>query len=163
MRSLPSKNRVPLFRLAVWLWLACLLCGCDGQTACHTFCALPARGWRPGDTLRFDAVLPDSLRSYRLQVEVRHRGDYPYRNLLLAVSHEAPATPLRTDTLQLFLADGQGIWIGKGMGGLYQHAIPIEQWRIAGGGTHTFRILHLLPDSLLRGISDVGIKLTTGK
>lgn len=137
-----------------------LLGACNGQTVFHAFQSLPDRGWQRQDTVDFCVNVPDSFTAYWLQVEIRNNTDYPYQNLPLSVTtYNADTLLVSTDTLQLILANAQGKWTGKGWGGLYQTTISAGSVAIDKAGTYRFQIACTLPDSLLKGISDVGIRL----
>ena len=95
-----------------------------------------------------------------VSVEVRNRNNYPYQNLPLLIYYDSPeALNIKRDTLELRLADNAGIWLGDGWGGLYQSTLPAGFVRIGKAGEYRFKIIHLLPDEVLPGINDVGIKL----
>lgn len=161
MRNRLKNKKFCLSANALLLSVASLFCACDGQVVCHAFRSLPLKGWQRNDTLVFETAVTDSLTYYRLSVEVRNRNGYPYRNLPLTVSCTAPdGQTLPTDSLQLSLANEDGTWRGKGWGGLYQTTFPAGSIRITQPGTYLFKIAYTLPDSLLTGINDVGIKLS---
>lgn len=142
------------------MFVACILTACDKQTVFHAFQPLPSDGWKKKDTLFYNVSVPDSQTYYKLSVEIRHNNDYPYQNLNLAVGYEGPeiSQPL-SDTLRLTLSDERGKWKGKGWGGLYLAAFPTGSIRIGKTGEYRFKIIQLLPDELLPGINDVGIRL----
>ena len=96
----------------------------------------------------------------KLTVEIRNRSTYPYQNINLSVCYDSPELKkLQTDTLTAVLADKEGIWKGDGWGGLYQSAFPAGNIKIGKPGEYLFKVAYTLPDSLLPGINDVGIKL----
>lgn len=139
---------------------ALLLGACNGQTAYHAFRSLPDRGWLRQDTVNFQVEVPDSFTTYSLYVEVRNNAAYPYRNLPLSVTGYTPdSLRLPADTFQLMLADTLGRWNGQGWGGLYQAAFQAGNVSIGKAGTYRFQVAYTLPDTLLKGISDVGIRL----
>ena len=156
----PRRNRAPWLKI-ILLSAASLLSACNGQTVYHAYQSLPEQGWLRTDTLCFSVAVPDSLTYYRLCIEIRNRHDYPYRNLSLSVGCDTPAgtTPLPADTLQLTLADANGRWVGTGWSGLYQTSFAAGSIRIGSPGTYLLKIAYTLPDDVLQGINDVGIKL----
>lgn len=112
------------------------------------------------DTLRFEAQVPDSQVYCRLEVEVRNRNDYPYRNLPLRIAClTADSLQLPPDTLNIMLADSEGGWLGTGLGNYYQLSQSVGSVHISRPGIYTFRITCLLPDSVVKGINDIGIRL----
>ena len=150
-----------LFRKGLILLFAASLCmACDKQTVYHTFQSLPTEGWQQKDTLFFDVMIPDSTTLYYISVEVRNRNDYPYQNLPLLICCDNPeAQNIKRDTLELRLADSGGIWSGSGWGGLYQSTVSAGFLRIGKAGEYCFKITYLLPDEVLPGVNDVGIRL----
>ncbi|WP_418698128.1 gliding motility lipoprotein GldH [Bacteroides sp.] len=159
MRSL-LKNRNFCLKGIILLFVASALGACDKQTVYHAFQSLPTEGWQRKDTLCFSAEISDSLTYYKLSVEIRNRNNYPYQNISLSVSCDAPdAQSLLADTLQFTLADKEGIWKGDGWGGLYQSSFPAGSVRIGKPGIYLFKIAYTLPDEILHGVNDIGIKL----
>ena len=100
--------------------------------------------------------------NYEAEIGIRYQESYPYRDIWLEVSHNTKDTlTYVTDTLQLFLVDEAGNKTGNGLCGLYQcdlpykASIPIR----TEGSARTFRIVHIMTDNPLTGISDIGIRL----
>ena len=154
------KNRNLCLKGIILLFVASLLSACDKQTVYHSFQSLPTEGWLREDTLSFDVKVTDSLTYYKLSLEVRNRSNYPYQNLPLSICYTiADSIPSPTDTIQLILADKEGIWKGDGWGGLYQTAVSAGSVQIGKPGTYLFKVAYTLPDERLQGINDIGIKL----
>ncbi|MDO4180244.1 MAG: gliding motility lipoprotein GldH, partial [Bacteroidales bacterium] len=66
-----------------------------------------------------------------------------------------------TDTLQLFLADETGDRTGSGSGGLYQCTLPYKMTFpiLQEGQSRTIRVVQIMKDRPLKGISNVGIQI----
>lgn len=162
---LPRRSNNPfharLSALLVSMAAALLLGAClPRQTVYHHYESLPAEGWHTGDTLRFETQVPDSQVYCRLNVEVRNRNDYPYRNLPLRIAClTADSLQLPPDTLDIFLANDDGGWLGTGLGNYYQLSQFVGSVHIRKPGTYTFQITCLLPDTVVTGINDIGIRL----
>ena len=154
------KNKTKTLRYIILLFIVSALGACDKQTVYHAFQSIPQEGWKRQDTLLFNVAVPDSQTYYKLIVEIRNRSTYPYQNINLSVCYDSPELEkLQTDTLTAVLADKEGIWKGDGWGGLYQSAFPAGNIKIGKPGDYLFKVAYTLPDSLLPGINDVGIKL----
>lgn len=159
MTNLP-KNKRKYLKGIILLFIVSILSACDKQTVYHVFQTIPQEGWKRQDTLFFDVIAPDSQTYYRLTVEVRNRNNYPYQNIGLSVCYDGPEVKkLPADSLQIILADKEGIWKGDGWGGLYQSALSAGSIKIGKPGNYLFKIAYTLPDDILPGINDVGIKL----
>lgn len=154
------KNKRTYLKYIFLLFITSALGACDKQTVYHAFRSIPQEGWKRQDTLFFNVIVPDSQTYYKLTLEVRNRNTYPYQNIGLSVCCDGPeAARLQADTLEAVLADKEGIWKGDGWGGLYQSAFPAGNIRIEKSGNYLFKVAYTLPDDILPGINDVGIKL----
>ena len=154
------KNKTKHLKYIILLFIVGALGACDKQTVYHAFRSVPQEGWKRQDTLFFDVAVPDSQTYYKLTVEIRNRNTYPYQNINLSVGYEDPESKrVQVDTLKAVLASKEGIWKGDGWGGLYQSAFSAGSIKIGRSGNYLFKIAYTLPDDILPGINDVGIKL----
>lgn len=154
------KNKIKHLKYIILLFIVGALGACDKQTVYHAFRSVPQEGWKRQDTLFFDVAVPDSQTYYKLTVEIRNRNTYPYQNINLSVGYEDPESKrVQVDTLKAVLASKEGIWKGDGWGGLYQSAFSAGSIKIGKPGNYLFKIAYTLPDEILPGINDVGIKL----
>lgn len=144
-------------------WLPILiLAACQNNTVYHSYEPVSLDGWSKSDTLVY--TLPNSIPAgkYEVEIGIRHQESYPYRDLWLEIGHNTQDSLVYvTDTLQLFLADEAGNKTGDGPCGLYQCGLPYKASLPirAEGSTRAFRIVHIMTDNPLTGISDVGIRL----
>ena len=142
------------FALILIITLIGLCASCSGGgTVYHDFRALSPHGWGRGDTLTFTTRLTDSAALYQLAIDMRHTDRYPYGEFCLRL---LPA-PAASDTLRISLIDSRARWTTRGWAGLYQGRIPAGTFRPDSAGTYTFRMVHAMPDSILPGISDLGL------
>ena len=94
-----------------------------------------------------------------LYVDTRTTAGYPYKEILLSVEAlDTLGVVFYKDTLTCAVYDDKGRRAGRTAGILYQQSIePINVF--LPYQKSVFRVMHLMPDSLLCGVSDVGIKL----
>lgn len=158
------KKRSLLLRMRNKLvWLSVLgLAACQNSTVYHSYLPVPTKGWERGDTLVY--ALPSSVPAgeYEMAVGIRYLDAYPYRDIWLSISCNMQDTlHYATDTLQLFLADEAGDRVGSGSGGLYQCTLPYKMsFSIRQEGqSRTIRVVQIMKDNPLKGISDVGVRL----
>ena len=67
--------------------------------------------WHTDSIVKFNYFIEDSLANYIITLNIRHSTDYEFQNLFLFIYDD-----LKKDTIEVFLADKRGKWIGKGMG-----------------------------------------------
>lgn len=146
--------------MAVLLLVVCFCTACEKRTLIHSYQAFPETGWAKGDTVEFQIPLTDSFLLADVYVELRHHPQYPYRNLPFAVRIVTPDSLfLPTDSVDLMLADSMYNWQGKGIGPLRQMAVRAGSVEVSHPGLYRIQMWHLLPDSLLPELNDIGIRL----
>ncbi len=143
--------------------IAILLSSCLlGLSACHTdtvyseFQSVPLQEWSADSVLTYRFDIEDSLSIYRMLVCVRHTEQYPYQNMWLFLNDS-----LRQDTIEFYLANDRGEWLGNGRNGLIEMPVLYEEaYRFSHGGKQVWHIQHGMREQSLRGISDVGLIIT---
>lgn len=150
-----------LLKNSLIIILIILLSACNTETVYHSYHHISKDGWSKSDTLVFNTLLPDTLNAYQLTVEVRNLGNYPYQDLYLFVrSNPINSCLFTADTIKCALADEQGQWNGNGLGAIYQNTFPTRSIPFHHQNEITFKITHGMTDPLLKGISDIGIRIT---
>ncbi len=143
----------------VLLVFSLLCCSCEGVLF-HDFCSTSTDGWSKSDTLEYvyekDFVKDSALLLY---VDTRTIAGYPYKDILLSVEAlDSIGTVFYKDTLICAVYDDAGRRIGKTAGVMYQQSIePINVF--FPYQKTVLHVMHLMPDSFLYGVSDVGIRL----
>lgn len=91
---------------------------------------------------------------------LRHTPSYPYDNMYVFLTTVYPQGQIKTDTVNLLLADAKGIWLGSGMGDLYDLKIPLKrQFRFSKAGTYKIQLVQAMDIDPLPEIVDVGFEL----
>ena len=146
-----KRNKVRHNILSGMLVIA-LLSACQNRIIYHTHYPIPTNGWNKEDTLLFAIpITQDTATLLYLTVETRNTHNYPYTNLFLAINE---------DTIECILANKKGEWTGKGISSLYQNQFPYKKAiQVAHPDTLFLSIRHIMGDSLLQGIQNVGIRL----
>ena len=144
------------------LFLLFFLTACQGNICYHSYQPVPKAGWKGNDTLSYPIYSHMEAGYYDMQIGVRHLESYPYKDICLEVCHNLQdSTNFQKDTLHLYLADSLGDWQGKGIGGLLQYTeeAPLKVEIKESHSNASIHITHLMSDSLLRSIYDVGIQV----
>ena len=137
---------------------ALLLAACDG-TLHHCYRSVGG-AWHKSDTVEFSLPIAagDSLELY---VGVRCSSAYAYKDLWLQVGCFAGDTLVGCDTLCCPIFDKDGRRNGSTAGVLYQSEYFFKVQKFAGDRPRAVRLHHLMSDSLLRGVYDVGVRLAS--
>ena len=133
-----------------WLLSSLLTLACQNHTYYHSYQPIESMGWYKNDTLLFslDSVITNG-NTYELQLGIRHKDSYLYRDLWLTINQ---------DTVHIYLADSIGHWMGSGIGELrhFTKRIPIK---VQEDSIKELRIIHIMQDNPLVGIHDVGVSI----
>lgn len=146
----------------VWLPVLMLLAACsfNENTVYYSYLHTPGKGWTKKDTLVFPVPVADSLKPYKVRVEIRNQAFYPYEDLYLLISHNTEdSTIFITDTMRYALADKSGKWVGTGLGTLYQNSFSYYKFIPPHPGKYVFKVTHGMKDEALQGITDIGLKV----
>jgi len=117
-------------------------------------------GWDGKDAAVFHINMDNTTDLFDVSLEIRNNNDYPFRNIWLFVDFQEPGGNIRTDTIGVDLADIYGKWYGTGIS-LYSLTVPYETAvRFPQKGTYTYSIRHGMHENPLKGISDIGLKIS---
>lgn len=157
-----NKLQQAMNRGLISLLISFLLTACQGNICYHSYQPVPQAGWKRNDTLSYPIHSLPNTGYYNIQIGIRHLESYPYKDIWLEINHNLKeSTIFQKDTLHLYLADKNGNWYGNGIGGLLQYTTD-DILRIhlqEKSNQSSISIIHLMNDSLLQSIHDIGIQL----
>ena len=149
------KREVKGYGLLV-IGLLMLLTSCSTDTVYSQFVASPSGEWQVDSAMVFDYTIDDAQSDYRMVVYVRHTERYPYQNMWLFIDNGA-----RRDTIEFYLADDRGQWLGNRHHGFIEMPVLLEDnYHFPDTGSYHLSIQHGMRDSLLRGVMDVGVEIS---
>jgi gliding motility-associated lipoprotein GldH len=135
--------------------VASLLSACSHDIVYSQFMPIPSDKWAIDSVLRFDYAISDAAADYRMIVYVRHSERYPYQNMWLFIGDGQ-----RQDTIEFYLADDRGQWLGDQNHGFIEMPVLLEEEKhFPDTGAYSLTIQHGMRDSLLRGITDIGVEI----
>lgn len=135
-------------KMVVIVALSSLLVACSGPVVSSDWQSVDRMGWHQDSVLTLHYSVPDTMALYRMLLYVRHTEQYPYQNMWLFLDQ---------DTVEFFLADDRGLWLGNGKNGLIEMPVLLGEDLLIGSGNHTVSVRHGMRNDYLRGVSDVGI------
>ena len=143
------------FYILLTVIAASLLSSCSHDIVYSRFEPISTGEWQVDSVLRFDYAIPDAAADYRMIVYVRHSERYPYQNMWLFIGDGQ-----RKDTIEFYLADDRGQWLGdKNHGFIEMPVLLEEEMHFPDTGAYSLTIQHGMRDSLLRGITDIGVEI----
>jgi len=123
--------------------------------------AIPSEVWSLDNIPEFKAGISDTASLCNVNFILRTGTSYPYRNIWLFVNTVAPSGKSITDTIQYMLADEKGKWFGKGFGDIRELDLPYRTGVFfREKGTYSFIIRHGMRDENLKGVYDLGLRIS---
>jgi gliding motility-associated lipoprotein GldH len=135
--------------------LALALTACRQDIVFSQFVSIPSGVWHVDSVAQFNYQIPDKKVGYQVLVYVRHTERYPYQNMWLFLDNGT-----QRDTIEFYLADDRGQWLGDKHHGFIEMPVLIEQnYHFPDTGRYYMAIQHGMRDSLLRGVTDIGVEI----
>ncbi len=141
--------------------LAVMTLSCDSSTVFSDNYRLEDDKWSMYDPASYTFTIEDTVGTYNLDLSVRTSTGYPYRNMYLFVVTSFPSGTTVADTLNVRIADEKGSWLGRGAGDLRELAVPYKaNVYFPEKGEYHFRVIHGMRDTVLKGVHDMGMKIS---
>ncbi len=145
-----------------------LLWGCAGKPLYLEYQTIPASGWHADSTLTFTTAITDTTSAYDVLLYLRHTDRYQYQNIWLFIDNSVSETAdsirentlLGRDTIEFYLADERGRWLGNGYGNIREMPVLyMQNVRYKHAGNYSYTVSQGMRDEMLKGVSDIGIKI----
>lgn len=128
---------------------------CRSDIVYSHFSSIPSAQWHVDSVLNYDYTIEDTASNYQLLLHVRHTEQYPYQNMWLFVENGQ-----HSDTIEFYLADARGQWLGNKHHGFIEMPVLLEEtYQYPDTGSYHISIQQGMRDSILRGITDVGVEI----
>jgi len=152
--------RTVFVKLLSFIFLIGGMISCSPEEVFFSYHSFANDEWKREEPAVFQVKINDTSQPYRLSVELRNNNDYPFGNIWLFFDYQTPGGKVRSDTIGADLADVYGKWYGKGLS-LYNLTIPYENSILfPDTGTYIFSIRQGMRENPLKGISDIGLKIS---
>lgn len=141
-----------------------LLVSCDSTVIFEENRPIAGSVWKATEPAHFEFEITDTITLHNFYVNLRNGENYPYSNIYFFIDMEFPNGKKAIDTVECFVADKTGKWLGTGVGDihdnrfLYQHG---KQFPMAG--LYKIDIRQGMRTDQLEGIYDVGFRLSRTK
>jgi gliding motility-associated lipoprotein GldH len=150
-----------------------LLFSCNSNDIYFRYQTLPAAGWEKDSALLFVVTVLDTVATYNVSVNIRNTSEYPYQNFWLFINKEhetrvgvsndtifVSRNKIFTDTVNFYLADDSGKWLGTGVGAAFDMPVLIEEnVKFSAAGSYRYKIYQGMREDMLKGIRDIGLRV----
>jgi gliding motility-associated lipoprotein GldH len=157
MKTAPAKTKN---KIVILIFISLLVASCSGNDVFFSYKTINTSGWNKDSLIIFDIPVKDTSAVYNIYVNIRNRGEYPYQNLWMFLSRMSPDSLLTNDSIECYLADQRGKWLGSGIGSIMEMPVLYQQKiRFKKVGVYHYKIAHGMRDSILSGINDIGMRV----
>ena len=116
--------------------------------------------WSKDDKVVFEYDVHDSIMPVDFLINVRNTTDYNYSNIYFFIKTVFPNQRISIDTVECFLANMQGEWLGDGIGKYRDNSIVFKRnVRFPMTGHYRMEFEMAMRDTLLDGIDALGIRI----
>jgi gliding motility-associated lipoprotein GldH len=116
--------------------------------------------WHKDDIKTFEVEIEDTTSQYDFFINIRNTGAYDYANLFVFINTHFPDGRLSRDTVELFLADPAGKWLGEGSGDVYDNRFLFKRAVMFPlAGIYKFEFEQAMRKEVLPEILDVGLRI----
>ncbi len=132
---------------------------CTHKPVFSSYKAISNQSWDADSVVCFNVDIEDTTLAVQLILQVRHNDNYPYQNMWVFVDKTSPDHHTTTDTIEFYLADQRGRWLGSGAGNVRLMPVLIdEHYTFPVKGVYNFAVRHGMRTTQLQGIQDIGIE-----
>jgi len=137
-----------------------LLTACTQATMYHAYQSVDLSGWSMDSVVTFTVSVQDTVNPYDVILHVRHTDGYPYQNMWLFLNDGTADDQgvTKTDTIEFYLANERGQWLGRGRS-LIDMPVLYREQLVFTDSLYTIRIQQGMRDIQLPGISDIGVEI----
>ncbi|MEI6853838.1 MAG: gliding motility lipoprotein GldH [Bacteroidota bacterium] len=143
-----------------WILLLTFLSSCSSDAIFDNSKEISGGVWKSSDIVKFSVPITDTVQACNYYINVRNSTDYPYANLYLFIKTFYPNGKISVDTVECYLADTEGKWLGNRSGGRVDNRILFRKsFRFRMLGTYSFEFEQAMRTDELRGIENFGIRI----
>lgn len=147
-------------KLFVYLCLAVTLAGCATLDVYEKIIFFPGHEWKSTDKPTFAFTIEDTVSTYQIFVILRHEDAYHYNNIWVNITTQAPRDTVRTQLINIILADNKKGWLGTGMDDVFDHRARITHLPIKlKKGNYTFTLQQNMREEPLQFVLNAGIRV----
>jgi gliding motility-associated lipoprotein GldH len=139
---------------------ALLISSCNTLDVYEKMVSFPEHQWKTNNKPRFTFTIEDTASAYHVYVIFRHEDSYHFNNLWLNISTQAPRDTVKTQLINIPLADNKKGWLGAGMDDVYDHRARITRSPLKlKKGNYTFTLQQNMREEPLQFALNAGIRV----
>ena len=147
-------------KLIGFICLATILSGCGTLDVYEKTAFFPDHEWKTTDKPSFIFTIEDTVSAYHIFIILRHEDAYHYNNIWMNITTQAPGDTVRTQQVNITLADNKKGWLGTGMDDVFDHRARITRLPVKlKKGKYTFTLQQNMREEPLQFVLNAGIRV----
>ena len=140
-------------------FLVLVLLSCDDTALYENNLGFQNNTWAYEDSKTFKFNIVDSLQPVKLSINLRTTTNFPYSNIYMFMHSNYPNGYSDIDTLEFFLADFEGNWLGDNSGTVVENRAIISKGTFPRTGLYEFKLEQAMRNDSLPEVIDVGMRV----
>jgi gliding motility-associated lipoprotein GldH len=137
-----------------------LLSGCGSLDVYEKMFFFPNHEWNSSNRCSFTFNIEDTTSLYNIYVLLRHEDAYHFNNIWLNVTTRAPGDSIKSQQVNVQLADNKKGWLGTGMDDVFDHRARITRAPVKlKKGEYTFTLQENMREEPLQFVLNAGIRV----
>lgn len=147
-------------KIVAVICLVVLFAGCDTLDVFEQSVFFPGNEWKTSNKPSFTFTIEDTVSAYHIFVIFRHGDSYHFNNVWLNISTLAPRDTVKTQLINIPLADNKKGWLGAGMDDVFDHRARITRAPLKlKKGNYTFTLQQNMREEPLQFVLNAGIRV----
>lgn len=152
------------FKLFSCAILCLLFSSCDQKRVFEKNIPISDGIWNVDEKPFFELDVQDTISTQNFYINLRNSGAYPYSNVFIFIETLFPDSTIAKDTVECFLADTHGKWLGKGSGDIWDNQVLFKKGVVfPKPGKYKFTFQQGMRSDELKEILDVGLRIEKEK
>jgi gliding motility-associated lipoprotein GldH len=148
------------FAPLIFAVVLCLAMACGTLDVYEKNFSFPKTEWDYTQKPQFELNISDTTFYYNIYITLRHTDAYRFSNIWLMVHTQLPEQAAHTKRVELPLAEPSGKWLARGMDGIYEHRIQIQNHAIFNKtGLVKFTLEQNMRINPLQNMLSVGVRV----
>ena len=134
--------------------------------SCNTDCIyeknkkVNVSAWNMSEIVKFDVSISDTISKNDFFINIRNSTEYSFSNIFFFITTTFPDGGTTRDTIECFLADINGKWLGKGLGKFKDNRILFKRnMSFPSKGIYSFEFEQAMRVENIKGIDEIGIRI----
>ena len=97
---------------------------CDSSIVFEEYKSFENQKWNTDSAAFFNYSISDTINKNTIKIKLRHTVEYEFQNLFLFIETDV------VDTVELMLANKQGMWLGSGIGDVREFEFDYQNGKL---------------------------------